>query len=53
VPLFERQVFGRSASWGETFKRFLPHTPSSNAPRSTALVAGIVTKAQASGQHVL
>ena len=22
------------ASWGETFKRFLPHTPSSNAPAS-------------------
>jgi hypothetical protein len=42
VPLFERQVFWGWASWGETFKRFLPHTPSSNAPHSPALVAGIV-----------
>ena len=32
VSLFERQVFWGWASGGETFTRFLPHTPFSNAP---------------------
>ena len=30
------RVFGGWASWGETFKRFLPHTPFSNAHTSQA-----------------
>ena len=38
------RVFGGWASGGETFTRFLPHTPSSNAPHSPALVAAIVNK---------
>jgi hypothetical protein len=28
------RIVGGWASWGETFKRFLPHTPSSNAGAS-------------------
>ena len=36
------RVFGGWASGGATFTRFLPHTPSSNAPRSPPLVAGVV-----------
>ena len=32
VSLFERQVFWGWASGGETFTRFLPHTPFSHAP---------------------
>jgi len=35
------RFFGRWASGSETFQRFLPHTPSSNASRSPALLTGV------------
>ena len=50
VSLFERQGLWGWASGGETFKRFLPHTPSSNAPHSPALVAGIVNNVDGNGR---
>src|ERR1039458_7519447 len=47
IGLIGWRVFRRWgwASWGETFKRFLPHTPSSNALAAPAPSAGVGIRA--------